>query len=234
MFKQDIGGQMYTDTRILNNCHLLIFQLNQIFMLREKLDFSGNFNVEIGYGPKRTSLVVVLSLTGAERPHKHSYTLTMKPIKLDYLATIEPGWLAEVEKACSHEPIFGNVGIAKKFKNSWMRRLLKTALKEVPNFKPRDGLSKLYAIDVLYGKGSVGMHIDGGAGIVILTLLDCYPDETGGTPEHHYISGQLITMEGLHDMHIGQSCIVNTDEQHAWLCNGVWVFLSTSVEESSY
>lgn len=163
----------------------------------------------------------------------------MKPIKLDYRATIAPEWRADVARRVlkdvdsdTFDVPFGNLEVLPKFENTWMRELIGAAIKEYPEAQaPR--LHSVYGVDVLYGKGSIGFHTDD-VSTVIITLLDCFHDgEHYNAPEHEGDEGQLITAFGFETLGIGESCIFDGSKNHAWLCNGTWFMLSTEVKLAS-
>jgi hypothetical protein len=87
---------------------------------------------------------------------------------------------------------------------------------------------------LLYGRGSLGAHIDQVNGLNILTFLGSFCPEEDIDPYHniptyHHRDGQFFQGK-LIKMHQGDSILFDDDEEHAWISNAYWIFASIPVK----
>lgn len=121
-------------------------------------------------------------------------------------------------------PSFGNVDVcaSKYFSEHYENHVRKLGLR----------LQKGEPSALLTGKGSMGVHKDEVVGYSLLTLIHCHwPHDQDSRPQYHDNNGQFFYDGNMFDMNIGDSIIFNDCEDHAWLCNGYWTFMSASIDD---
>lgn len=87
--------------------------------------------------------------------------------------------------------------------------------RKFPPMEPKPALA--------FGRGTVGSHTDSMSGVCLLTLLYVFPFNSDESPEHLGHDGEFHQGK-FFQLSVGESVIFNDDAEHAWLCNGCWVF----------
>lgn len=141
---------------------------------------------------------------------KHTYSFKFDESKLDFI------------KSQSFQ--YGNVGIAGSdyFQEKY------------PQFVRSIGYNpdvSLQPAALLYGRGSMGPHVDNVAGLSALTLLSCWIPKNHDYPEHHGNSGYFYIQNRHYLLNPGETIIFDDAKDHSWLCNAFWCFVSCSIKE---
>jgi hypothetical protein len=90
--------------------------------------------------------------------------------------------------------------------------------------------------DVVVTKGNIAIHSDAGSGLTALTLL--HVDPLTRSPSLSLVKSSyehtsyLWTAETLVPLEIGETIMLDTDQDHAWFCSGIATFLCIPVRES--
>lgn len=86
-------------------------------------------------------------------------------------------------------------------------------------------------VSLLYGRGSMGTHTDQVDGYVLLTFLRAeWMEDPKDRPDFHENDGQFFFRGKMFTMTEGDSVIFNDDEEHAWLCNSWWAFVTIPLD----
>jgi hypothetical protein len=81
------------------------------------------------------------------------------------------------------------------------------------------------AIDMTYGRGSIGTHVDEMTGITLLVLLFCEPwVQENFHPTYQGYDGEFISESSVITMEVGDAMVFDDRKPHAWLTNSAWAF----------
>ncbi len=82
-----------------------------------------------------------------------------------------------------------------------------------------------YKIDMTYGRGSIGTHVDDMTGITLLVLLFCEPwVQKRFHPEYQGYNGEFISGGAVIEAEVGDAIVFDDRKPHAWLTNSAWAF----------
>ena len=84
---------------------------------------------------------------------------------------------------------------------------------------------------LLFGRGSIGPHVDNVCGLSALTLLSCWIPKDYECPDHHSNDGYFFIENKHYYLTPGETIIFNDVKEHSWLCNSFWCFVSCAIKE---
>lgn len=85
---------------------------------------------------------------------------------------------------------------------------------------------------LLFGRGSIGPHTDGVAGLCLLTLLGGFAIDKEDSPDYHETDG-VFYQRKMVELRPGESVVFDDRETHAWLHNACWIFSSVPLIKMS-
>lgn len=157
-----------------------------------------------------------------------SFSLT-KPIKVNCTVPIYKSHRKAVLDALKVKPskwAYGNVDadhLPKEFADIYQEPIKDFNLQVKGNGWGE--IEHVKGVDMPYGRGSIGTHVDDMTGVTMLILLFCEPwVQKSNHPEYDGFSGEFISRGCSITMKPGSVIVFDDREPHAWLTNSAWAF----------
>lgn len=161
---------------------------------------------------------------------------TLTPDQISFSRVMKEVWKSPWGRRLVDEPEYGHGDIATINLPDFLIPCVEICLSRLGESRSREYTirSKNPETTLIFGRGSVPTHDDYMTGMTLLSFLGGFhPTDFRGTQSNEwelFNEGEFYAGGGVTCLKVGESLIFDDREQHSWMHNAGWVFMSAAVK----